>query len=47
VTDSGLARAWQRYAAETEVFVERDQPITGPDTTDLPLSSERIQTALG
>jgi len=42
----GLA-AWQRYANETGVVVERDQPITGPDATDLPLSSERVQTALG
>ena len=42
-----LLTAWQRYAAETGVVLERDPPMTGADTTDLPLSSGRVQTAPG
>jgi hypothetical protein len=42
-----LLASWQRYVTETGVVLERDQPINGPDATDLPLSSERVQTALG
>jgi arylsulfatase A-like enzyme len=34
---AALLSAWQRYVVETGVVLERDPPITGADTTELPI----------